>query len=460
MSSTSEPAPDRRDFTQGPVFGPLLVFTLPLLGSSLLQSLNGTINAVWVGRYLGPSAMAAASNGNQLLFLLLGAVFGVATAASIFVGQALGAKDIGRARRVVGTGATAFIGLSVLVAAICFVLTPVMLRAIGTPADTLGMASAYLRVSFVSLPFGYLFLFVVMMTRASGAARTPFIYMSVSVVLDIVLNPLLIFGAGPLPGFGVAGSAASTVIAQAVSLVGLLAHLYRAKHPLILRGSDLLLLRPDPALALALVRKGVPMGLQTIVVSSSAVAVLSLVNRFGSEATAGYGAATLVWNFVQMPAMAISVALSTAAAQNIGAGRWDRVMQSTWAALGLQAIATGSLILLACLFDDLLLGLYTRDPQALEISKHANLIVCWGFWGLGASFVLFGAMRSAGDVMIALIVSLLSLWIVRLPFAALLTPRFGAEAIWWSYPLGTTIAFLLTAIYFATGRWKRARLGA
>ena len=245
-----EDKPRRRahDLTSGPIARSLLVFALPVLGSNVLQSLNGSVNAVWVGRFLGESALTATSNANLVLFLLLGTVFGIGMAATIMVAQSVGAHDMHEARRIVGTSASFFFAVSALFAICGWIWVDDILNLLGTPPDALPLAHAYLRIIFVAVPAMNLLAFVMTVLRGAGDSRTPFFFMALAVVLDIILNPLLIRGIGPFPELGIAGSAASTLIGQTVSVVAIIALLYARRHPLRLAGADLALLRPAPGL--------------------------------------------------------------------------------------------------------------------------------------------------------------------------------------------------------------------
>lgn len=451
--------PPRGALTEGPIARTLLLFSLPILGANVLQSLNASVNAIWVGHFLGESAFAATSNANLILFFLLGVVFGVGMATTIMVGQTLGAHDVPEARRVVGTGLGFFVVLSVLVALGGFVATPLMLRAMGTPHDALPFATDYLRIIFVALPAMYLYTFLMMTLRGAGDSRTPFAFMLVSVVLDVALNPLFIFGLGPVPAMGIAGSAVATLIAQVVSLLALIAWLYHRKHFLCIHRHELRLLIPEPVLLRQLVMKGLPMGAQMIVISSSAIIMMSLVNRHGSQTTAAYGAAAQLWTYIQMPALAIGSAVSSMVAQNVGAKRWDRVAGIGRAGVLTNFTLTGTLVLVIYLFNRAALALFLgEDSSAIGIAQHLNHIVVWSFLLFGVTFVMFGVVRATGAVMLPLIVLVISMWLVRYPFAALLEPRWGADAIWWSFPVGSLVSIAITTVYYRRGSWKKAHM--
>jgi len=453
-SATGKPS-----LTEGPIARTLLLFSLPILGANVLQSLNVSVNMVWIGHYLGEAALTASANANLVLFFLLGLVFGISMANTLLVGQAVGAKNIDQAKRVVGTSVGFFIALSLAVAIFGYLFTPQILAAMRTPADAQPFAIAYLRIIFLALPSMYFYSFVMMTLRGAGDSRTPFLFMLLSVGMDIVLNPLLIFGIGPFPKLGIAGSATATLIAQSTALLALIAWMYRRKHFLCLHRGELHYLKPDVAILRALVLKGLPMGLQMVVISSSALVMISLVNAYGSQTTAAYGAAQQLWTYIQMPSLAIGVAVSAMAAQNVGAQRWDRITRITVVGLGYNVLLTGSLVAIVYLFHHGALGLFLpNDGAAIAIAQHLNAIVVWSFIFFGLSFVLFGVVRSTGAVVPPLVILIIALLGVRLPFAWLLRGQFGADAVWWSFPLGSLVTLILAVAYYRWGGWRKAHL--
>ena len=449
----------RRDLTQGPIARTLLLFALPILGGNVLQSLNGSVNAMWVGRFLGEQALSAVANANNILFFLIGAVFGVGMAATILVGQAMGRHDLAGARKVIGTSATFFFGVSVVVAALGLPFARHVLVWMATPPAALPFAVAYLRIIFLAVPFLYLFAFLSAILRGAGDTRTPFSFLLLVVALDITFNPLLIFGIGPLPRLGMAGAATATLIANAVGLTALLAWLRHKRHPLWISRHERALYRPDFAIVRALVVKGVPMGLQMILISLAMIAMISMVNRHGTETTAAYGAALQLWTYVQMPAMAIGAACSSMAAQNVGAQRWDRVAATTRAGVAFNFLLTGLLIAPLILADRHTLALFLPDASpALAIARHLNHIAVWSFLFFGVTFVIAGVVRATGAVIPPLLILAFALWGVRVPFAALLQAHLGADAIWWSFPVSSLVSLALSVAYYRWGGWRRARM--
>ena len=452
-------APQQRDLTTGPITKTLLLFALPTLGANVLQSLNQSINSIWVGNMLGETALAATSNAGFVMFLTFAAMFGLAMATTVMIGQAMGRRDVETARRTLGTaiGMVTLIGLVTGLAG--WFAVDRLLHILATPKAALPMAFVYSRVMFASLPFVFLGILLSSALRGAGDAVSPLRAMMLSVGIDITLNPLLIAGIGPFPKLGIAGSAIASLIAGVVSLGYLLFYVYRKDLVIRLRGAELRWLKPDRALMGAIVKMGVPMGLTMILLSGSMLVMIGLVNRSGVETTAGYAAISQLWNYIQMPAMAVGAAVSAMAAQNIGAGRWDRIERMAVSGCAINVAMTTVMVILLSLIDRPLLGLFlTPDSPSVPIAIHIHLIVSWSFILFGISFVLTSIVRANGVVVAPLLILVVALFPARMGFAFGFHPSMGAEAIWWSFPVGAIASAILTISYYRFGNWRAAKV--
>ena len=451
--------PGQRDLTSGPIGKTLLAFALPTLGSSILQSLNGSINAVWIGQFLGERALAATTNANIIMFLLVAAVFGFGMASTILIGQNMGRRDVDAVRRVLGTSIGLFAIISVVTVVVGWLVAPAILRLLATPAEVYPLALAYLRVIFVAMPPGFLSVLLTMALRGTGDSLTPLKFMALGAVIDVGLNPLLIRGVGPIPALGIEGSALATLIANCVSLLAMVGYIYGKDLVIRLRGAELRYLRPEHGLLRTIVVKGFPMGLQMLVVSTSALAMIGLVNRHGTVTTAAYGAANQLWTYIQMPAMAVGAAVSAMAAQNIGAGRWDRVDRIARAGLVMNLALTGGLLAILTLLDRHVLWLFLgQDPAAIDIAARINLIAGWSFVLFGVSMVLAATVRANGAVVGPLVILTIAMFPVRFGLATGFEPSIGADAIWWSFPAGSFASMLMTIGYYRFGGWRKLKL--
>jgi putative MATE family efflux protein len=451
--------PGRGDLTQGSIGPTLLKFALPTLASSILQSLNGTINAIWVGRLIGEGALAATSNANMVMFLLSAFVFGFGMASTILIGQAWGRRDVDEARRVFGTTTGSFALITILVAIAGWFLSPAILHLLGTPGDAAPLALAYLRVIFLALPAILLLTLMMMSLRGSGDSLTPLWFMIIAVVIDSGLNPFFIRGWGPIPRMGIAGAAMTTLLGNYVSLIGLFIYIYAKNLPLRLRGHELRYLLPDVAILKTLVIKGLPMGIQMIVISVSALALVGMVNREGVDTTAAFGVAMQLWTYVQMPAMALGAAVSAMVSQNIGAGKWERVGQVTRIGIVQSLLITGALILLLTVADRSVLALFMGGGSpALGIARHIHVLATWNFLLFGVMMILFATVRANGAVWAPLIILAIGLVPVRFGYIEVTYHWLGADAIWTSFPATSLINLLLALAYYWNGSWKKARM--
>jgi len=458
-TAMGKPGSMQGDLTQGPILGTLLTFSVPMLISSILQTLNGSINAIWVGRLLGESALAATANANIVMFLLIALVIGFGTATTVRVGQFFGARDIEAARRNFGTGVGFCTLLGVVTGVVGWIFTADILAALGTPAASGVLALQYLQVIFITIPFGVVSMMVSMGMRGAGDSKTPLYAMILTAAVDVVLNPLLIIGPGPLPTLGIAGSAAATAFANLAGLVFQLWRIYARDLPLRLRGPEFRYLIPQGDALRYIMRKGIPMGAQMVLVSSAGLVMVGLVNREGLNAAAAYGASLQLWNYLQMPAFAVSSAVSAMVAQSLGAGNHKRVGDVT--RIGLLATLAMSTVLAALivLADRPLLALFLGGGSpAMPIAQHIQLVCTSSYVIMCVTMILSGTMRAYGAVIAPMVIMFLALYPARLGFYYLAYPHIGGEAVWWSYPAGSAVAVLLTVGYYMRGNWRRAEV--
>lgn len=451
--------PPGGDLTQGPLARTLLVFALPQLVGNVLQSLNGSINAVWVGQLLGDQALAATANANIIMFLLFALVFGFGMAATVRIGQAWGAKDVVAARRVLGAALGLTGAITLLTSVAGFVYAPVLLDWLATPGAARQQALIYLQVVFIANPVSTISMMIAMGLRGAGDAATPLRFMILTTLLDVVLNPLLILGWGPFPALGIAGSAWATVIATSIGLAAMLAWIYARDLPLRLRGAELHWLRPAAAEARYLLAKGLPMGAQMVIISGAGVIMIGLVNREGLAVAAAYGALLQIWNYIGMPAMAIGAAVSAMVAQHIGAAREDRVDAISKAGALANLAMTGVMIALLVPFDRPVLELFLGAASpSVEAALHIQDLAIWTYLPFGITIVLFGTLRAYGVVYAQLLVLLAAMYGVRLGGYSLLYPHFGADALWYSFLLSSVASLALTLAVYFFAPWRKRML--
>ncbi len=451
--------PLRGDLTQGPMLKTLLLFSVPTLFSNMLQSLNGTVNSIWVGRLIGETALAATANANIIMFLVSAAAFGFGMAGTVKIGQRYGARNIDGARRTFGTAVGFCFMLSIVISAIGWIGAPALLDVLATPGEARGMALAYLRMIFISMPVVMVSIILSMGLRGAGDSRTPLMFMALTVALDIVLNPVLIMGLGPFPALGIVGSALGMALAAVISFIAMVAYVYARDLPLRLRGDELAYLKPDPEELRYIVGKGLPMGAQMLLMSAAGIIVVGLVNREGLLLTAAYGAAMQLFTYIQMPAMAIGGAISAMAAQYIGARKWDLLDRLTAAGVLVNLVMTGVITVLLIFFDRPVLALFLgSDSPAVPLAQHIQLLASWNFVFFGMTMVMTATMRAGGAVIVPLVILGIALYPVRIGFYYATYDALGADAIWLSFPVAAFAALLMAWWAYRRPGWRaRAR---
>ena len=440
-----------------PIWQAMLVFLVPLMISNVLQSASATLNSIYLGRLIGVGALAAASAFFPIVFFMISFFIGIASGSSVLIGQAYGAHNEERLKAVAGTTLTLSIGAGVIIGGVGWFFLPGLLHLIGTPLDVYDQALSYARVVFLSLPILFVYLSYTTFVRGTGDSRTPLLSLIVSTVLILIFTPALILGWLGLPRLGVASAAYANVVANTLALIYMLVSLRLEKNPLALDMSIVRNMKLEVGLLGQLVRIGIPTGLQMVMVSLAEIAVISLVNRFGSSATAAYGAVNQIVSYVQFPAISIGIASSIFGAQSIGARKFDRLRKIARAGITLNWVIGAVLIGLVYAFDRSILTLFVTDARVIETAHELLEITLWSYVLFGTSSVLSGLMRSSGTVLWPTLLSIISIWGVEVPVAYSLAPHLGLRGVWIAYPVAFAVSLALQTFYYRVF-WRRQKL--
>jgi len=426
----------------------LLVFLVPFMLSNVLQSASQTMASIWIGRLISTQALGAISAVFPIVFLLFSFVFGVSSGSSVLIGQAFGARDLHKVKRIAGTVLAAALYLGIIVAVLGAVGSPTVLGWLRTPSDIIGQADAYARVIFLTMPIFFVYFVYATILRGTGDSTTPFYALIVSAVLAIFITPIFIVGLFGLPKLGVVSAAVAGLIANSAALAWLLYYLNRLDHPLKFDRETLADMRIDWKILWGVLKIGVPTGLQVMMVSLAEIAVISFVNRFGSSATAAYGAVNQVVGYVQFPAISIGISASIFSAQCIGARREDKLGSVIRSAVGLNYVIGGIIILCCYLFAWNILGWFITDVRTLHIAHELLMITLWSYLLFGNSAVLSGVMRGSGTVFWPTVNSIFAIWGVEVPAAYILMHYLGLKGVWLGYPIAYCVVLTLQFCYY------------
>ncbi|MHC4050937.1 MATE family efflux transporter [Bradyrhizobium sp. 25ACV] len=439
-----------------PLWTTFLRFLAPLMLSNALQSLFGTVSNVYLGQMIGIDALAAASVFFPVMFFLFAFVMGLSTGATVLIGQAFGAGEHGRIRSVVGTTLAVGLLLSISVALTGGLFSRQLMMALATPADILDQASAYARIMLLTMPLGFIFLLMTAMIRGVGDALTPLLALALSTTIGLILTPMLIRGSFGLPAAGITSPAWAAAISNALTLIVLAFYLLRKKHALAPDAALLRHLRLNGAMLGKILGIGLPSAIGMVVMAIAELVLLGLVNRFGSEATAAYGAVNQVMGYTQFTAMSISIAVSILGAQAVGSGDRARLDGIVRTGLAFNLVLTGGLVALIYLAPRAILGIFITDAAVLDLAKGLLNIALWSSVPFGLATVFSGAMRAAGVALMPMLLSIFAILAIELPAAVILSHTIGLAGVWAAYPIVFCAMFALQMGYYLMVWRKRA----
>src|SRR6202162_5525476 len=308
-----------------PIWKVIALFLVPLMISNVLQALSSTTSSVYLGRLIGVHALAAVSAIFPIIFLLISFIIGLASGSTVLIGQDYGARDYVKLKEIAGTTLSLSVMLAVAGGLIGGFFSEDLLRLLGTPPDILATSASYSQIVFFTMPVLFVYVIYTTFLRGTGDTHTPLYGLVLATILALVITPFFILGWLGLPRLETNGAAVANVLSNTLALAALLIYLARTKNPLAFDREMLAHLGIRWDLAWKIVRIGVPTAINVIMVSLSEIAVLSFVNRFGSNATAAYGAVNQIVSYVQFPAISIGIAVSIFGSPAIGAGALERI---------------------------------------------------------------------------------------------------------------------------------------
>lgn len=425
--------------------------------SNILQSMSGTLNSIYIGQMIGTHALAAVAGIFPIVFFFISLIIGVGAGASVLIGQAWGAGDTGKVKAIAGTALALGLIIGLLVAVFGGAFTRSMLTALGTPEDILSDALGYARVMLLAMPGLLVFILLTQLMRGVGDTLTPLFALLISTSVGLLLTPALIRGWAGLPRMGVTSAAVASIASFIVALCFLAWYMRRKKHALAPDMALLRALKVDREILVKVLKIGLPTGVQMIVISLAEIVLLSLVNRYGSDATAAYGAVNQVVNYVQFPALSIAITASILGAQAIGAGQAGRLGAIARTGLQMNLVLTGTLVLVAYLFSRQFIAVFITSETVLEIAQTLLHIMLWSSIVFGFSSVLSGVMRASGSVLVPTGISIFCIVAVEVPAAYLLSAHFGLDGVWMAYPITFMAMLALQTAYFQLV-WKHRKI--
>ncbi|AWW30633.1 MATE family efflux transporter [Echinicola strongylocentroti] len=447
-------APKEKKYTEGKLISALVSLAFPIILANVLQTAYQLIDTFWLGR-LGANAVAAVSVSFPILFLILSVGAGLTLAGTVLVSQHKGANN----QKMVNSASsqTVFVvfSISVLLAIVGYFAAGPLMKVIGAGPEIYSDSVDYFKVS--SLGFVFLFMFFVFQSlmRGIGNVKLPVYVVLVTVLLNLVLDPLFIYGFGPVPGFGVAGAAVASVITQGLSAIAGIYIMWRGKHGIQIHFSEM---KWDPPWAKKLFQLGFPSSMEQSARALGMIMMVMLVTSFGSETVAAYGVGARMLSFVIVPALGLAIATTTLVGQNVGARKLKRAEKTGLLSIKVAFFGlTGIGILLFLFAEDLVRFFVPNEPNVIADGALFIKIMGPSFGFLGVQQVVNGTFNGAGFTKASMFISFLNLWIIRFPVGYYLAyhTSLGHEGIYWAFPISNWVSAIVAFIYFKTGYWRK-----
>ncbi len=442
---------------EGSILRSLLTLAIPIVAANILQAGYQITDAFWVGR-LGDAAVAAVSVSFPVTFLMIALGAGLAIAGSTLIAQYIGARNHEMVSHVAAQTLLMVAVVSVVLGAIGYIAAPTLLRLMGVAPDVYAGALGFMRVSFIALIFNFTFFVFQAIMRGVGNVTLPIYIVSGTVLLNFVLDPLLIFGWGPIKAYGVMGAAIATLSTQGIAAIIGMAVLWLGKSGVHVRRKDFI---PDFEYIQRAFLLGFPASIEQSARALGLTMMTFLITSFGTLAIAAYGVGSTVLQVIMIPAMGLSMAVSTLVGQNIGAGNVDRAARigrlGAWLGFGML---TGLGVVVFLFASQIISFFIPGAPDVIAAGSVFLRIVAlsWGF--MGAQLALTGVLRASGNMVTAMILTLVSQWVLQFPLAYILSKHtaLGTVGIWWAFPISSIIIALVTVGIYARGDWKKKRL--
>ncbi len=436
-----------KDLTEGNPARLIFNFAMPMLLGNLFQQLYNIVDTIIVGNFIGKEALASVGASFPIVFTLISLIIGVASGGTIVVAQYFGAKDYASVRRAIHTLYIFIMIAGIFLSLIGIPLTDSIFRLIRLPEELMPQATSYLAIYLTGMVAFFGFNGTSAILRGLGDSKTPLVFLMISTLTNIVLDLLFIV----VFKWGIEGAAIATVISQAGAFLTAVLYLNRTHKLIDFRLREY---RFDWTIFRQSIRIGLPTGFQHTFVSLGMLAIMAIVNSFGTNVIAGYSAALRIDSLAILPAMNFSTALATFVGQNLGAGKQERVKSGLIATIIMSGGVALIVMAIVIMLKYQLMGLFTNDPEVIRIGGEYLVIVSSFYLVFTVMFKIAGVMRGAGDTLIPMFITLTSLWIIRIPFAWIFSQSLGETGIWWSNPAGWITGLVLSYLYYLTGRWK------
>jgi putative MATE family efflux protein len=446
------------DTTSGSYKKNLWLLAYPIMIGNLVQICYNFADTFWVSKLpYSTEAVASVSIVFSVEFLLMSLIMGFSAASATLVSQNYGAKQHRAVEETAYTTINIFNGLTVLVTLFSFIFGKSILQWMKTPANILPYAMDYYYIILIAMIFMFAFYYLSALLRGIGDTTTPMIAGILSGGLNILLDPLMILGLGPFPAMGIAGAAYATLIARFVVAMYMFYVIFKKDNAMNLKLGRIFSF--NRKIARDLIRIGIPSSFSNVVISLGWILVVSRVNTFGANASAVYGIGNRIDSTMFQLSAGIQYALATIVGQNIGAQQMQRAKNSVSYALKASFIVVMCLSMIVMIFPQQIFGIFSQDPAIITMGKTYIAYMAYGYAFVCCRMVLVGAFQGAGATTFSMILSMISLWVFRVPFAYYFSARgMGIDGVWFGLGTSFVVSYLFMYVCYKKYDWMNKNL--
>jgi putative MATE family efflux protein len=450
MNTSSKENP----ITNGPIFKALLALAFPMILSDSLQAAYIMADTFWVGK-LGADSLAAISFSFPFMFLFIALGGGITIAGTILVAQFKGMKNQKKVDYM-GSQTVGYIFIiSILLGALGVILSPIILSYAGLESNVYQETTSYLRIIYFGLPLFFFYFVFQSLLRGVGNAVLPLKIVAGAVLLNLIIDPIFIFGLGPVPAMGIEGAAYATILSQGLAaLVGLFL-LFRGSHGITIKLPSL---KPHLDTFTRFVRLGLPASIEQTSIATGLIAVSFVVASFGTEVIASYGIGVRYLALMYIPAFGLAMAITTMVGQNIGANKPKRAKEATSFGTKIGFAALTILGIFSFIFAETIATFFTTEPTVVVMATTfiRNAALLFGFISVYQSVA--GAFRGAGRTTWSMIISLTHVWIFMFGSSLVLTSILGVNGIWWIFPVAFISTGIMALIWLYKSKWTEKQI--
>lgn len=441
-----------KDLTESKVSSTLITLLVPILLSNTLNVVYNIVDSIWIGNIIGPLGLSAVAVSFPITLMMGSFAFGVNMANGVIVSQYYGAKDYNTVSHVIKVSTTLGVIILFTVGSLMFIFAKKILIIMNTPKDALDMAVIYLRITIIGLPFAYSYFFISSILRAVGDSVRPLIFLIVSSIVNIILDPILIKGFFIIPAMGLKGAAIATVISQCISVLISTSYL-KIKNSFIKINPFIFTF--DINITKKIMKLAIPISSNQFIVAFGWLIITRLISSFGDAASATVAIVNRVESLFIMPIGALGNAVMTMSAQNIGANKFDRVKEIFKNGIVIGIIISSVMSIFSIVNPHLLINMFTKDLEVFEYSKSYIYTIMPIFIFYSIMFVCNGVINGAGKTIVIMIFSTSTTLILRTILAYALSEKFALVGTWASMGICYIINTLFSLYYYKSNKWQK-----